>query len=78
LDDVAGKMLEKSLQERGMQFLMGAQTQELVGNTDGRVASVKFKDGTQVPADLVVMAVGIRPNTALAEKMRLHVNRGIV
>ena len=78
LDDVAGKMLQKSLQERGMQFLMKAQTQELVGNAEGRVASVKFKDGTEVPADLVVMAVGIRPNTALAEKMRLHVNRGIV
>ncbi len=78
LDDVAGKMLQKSLQERGMQFLMKAQTQELVGNAEGRVAAVKFKDGTEVPADLVVMAVGIRPNTALAEKMRLHVNRGIV
>lgn len=78
LDDVAGKMLQKSLEDRGMQFLMGAQTQELVGNADGRVASVKFKDGTEVPADLVVMAVGIRPNTALAEKIRLHVNRGIV
>ncbi|MDH4419836.1 MAG: nitrite reductase large subunit NirB [Acidovorax sp.] len=78
LDDVAGKMLQKSLEDRGMRFLMGAQTQELVGNTEGRVASVKFKDGTEVPADLVVMAVGIRPNTALAEKMRLHVNRGIV
>lgn len=57
---------------------MGAQTQELVGNAEGRVASVKFKDGIEVPADLVVMAVGIRPNTQLAEKMRLHVNRGIV
>ena len=78
LDDVAGKMLQKSLAERGMQFLMGAQTQELVGNAEGRVAAVKFKDGTEVPADLVVMAVGIRPNTALAEKMRLHVHRGIV
>ncbi|MFN7152582.1 MAG: nitrite reductase large subunit NirB [Acidovorax sp.] len=78
LDDVAGKMLQKSLEDRGMRFLMGAQTQELVGNADGRVASVKFKDGTEVPADLVVMAVGIRPNTQLAEKMRLHVNRGIV
>ncbi|EHL20676.1 nitrite reductase (NAD(P)H) large subunit [Acidovorax sp. NO-1] len=78
LDDVAGKMLQKSLQERGMQFLMKAQTQELVGNAEGRVAAVKFKDGTEVPADLVVMAVGIRPNTQLAEKMRLHVNRGIV
>ena len=78
LDDVAGKMLQASLTERGMQFLMGAQTQELLGNADGRVTAIKFKDGTEVHADLVVMAVGIRPNTALAEKMRLHVNRGIV
>ncbi|MFZ2295357.1 MAG: nitrite reductase large subunit NirB [Polaromonas sp.] len=78
LDDVAGKLLQKSLAERGMKFLIGANTQELVGGEDGRVKSVKFKDGTEVPADLVCMAVGIRPNTALAEKMRLHVNRGIV
>jgi nitrite reductase (NADH) large subunit len=78
LDDVAGKLLQKSLAERGMKFLIGAHTQELVGGEDGRVKSVRFKDGTEVPADLVCMAVGIRPNTALAEKMRLHVNRGIV
>ncbi|HQQ71392.1 MAG TPA: FAD-dependent oxidoreductase, partial [Alicycliphilus sp.] len=78
LDRVAGQMLQKALNERGMQFLMQAQTQELLGNAEGRVASVKFKDGSEVPADLVVMAVGIRPNTALAESMHLHVNRGIV
>jgi nitrite reductase (NADH) large subunit len=93
LDTVAGKLLQQSLAERGMGFLMGAQTQELVGDqNDGkdgraegggapsgqRVRAVRFKDGTEVPADLVVMAVGIRPNTALAESMGLHVNRGIV
>ena len=78
LDDVAGKLLQKSLTERGMTFLIGANTQELTGGEDGRVKSVKFKDGLEVLADLVCMAVGIRPNTALAEKMRLHVNRGIV
>jgi nitrite reductase (NADH) large subunit len=78
LDDVAGKLLQKSLEERGMTFLMGAQTQALVGGEDGRVKAIQFKDGTEVPADLVVMAVGIRPNTTLAEAMRLHVNRGIV
>ncbi|MDQ7743092.1 nitrite reductase large subunit NirB [Hydrogenophaga pseudoflava] len=78
LDDVAGKLLQKSLEERGMQFLIGAQTQELVGGDDGRVKAIRFKDGSEVAADLVVMAVGIRPNTALAESMRLHVNRGIV
>jgi len=78
LDTVAGGLLQKSLEERGLKFLMGAQTQELVGGEDGRVKSVKFKDGTEVPADLVVMAVGIRPNTELAQSMRLHVDRGIV
>ncbi len=78
LDTVAGGLLQKSLEERGLKFLMGAQTQELVGGEDGRVKAIKFKDGTEVPADLVVMAVGIRPNTELAQSMRLHVDRGIV
>ncbi|HNG81775.1 MAG TPA: NAD(P)/FAD-dependent oxidoreductase, partial [Burkholderiaceae bacterium] len=71
LDDVAGKLLQKSLEERGLKFLIGAQTQELVAGEDGRVKAVKFKDGTEVPADLVVMAAGIRPNTTLAESMGL-------
>jgi nitrite reductase (NADH) large subunit len=82
LDSVAGKLLQKSLEARGLKFLMSAQTQELVGSLDdgkaGRVKSVRFKDGTEVLADLVVMAVGIRPNTALAESMRLYCNKGIV
>ena len=78
LDDVAGKLLQKSLEDRGLKFLLGAQTQELTGNAEGRVSSIKFKDGSEVATDLVVMAVGIRPNTALAESMRLHCNRGIV
>ncbi|RYG06156.1 MAG: NAD(P)/FAD-dependent oxidoreductase, partial [Burkholderiales bacterium] len=78
LDDVAGKLLQKSLEDRGLKFLIGAQTQELTGDETGRVKAIKFKDGTEVETDLVVMAVGIRPNTELAEKMRLHVNRGIV
>ena len=78
LDSVAGKLLQKSLEDRGLKFLMGAQTQELVAGESGRVASIKFKDGTELATDLVVMAVGIRPNTALAESMRLHCNKGIV
>ena len=78
LDKVAAQMLQASLEVRGMQFRMSAQTAALVGNNSGRVSQVEFKDGTQLNADLVVMAVGIRPNTALAEKMGLHVNRGIV
>jgi nitrite reductase (NADH) large subunit len=78
LDDVAGGLLRQSLESRGLKFLMGAQTQELLAGDNGRVRAVRFKDGTEMPADLVVMAVGIRPNTALAESMRLHCDRGIV
>jgi nitrite reductase (NADH) large subunit len=86
LDDVAGRLLQKSLEDRGLKFLIGAQTQELVGDTNGRVTAIRFKpapgsdprDGLEVATDLVVMAVGIRPNTELAESMGLHVNRGIV
>ncbi len=78
LDDTAGRLLQKSLEDRGLKFMIGAQTQALVGGGDGRVIAVQFKDGTQIPADLVVMAAGIRPNTELAEKIGLHVNRGIV
>ena len=78
LDKVAGGLLQESLEERGMKFLMRAQTQELKSDADGRVSAVCFKDGSHVNAQLVVMAVGIRPNTALAESMRLHCDRGIV
>lgn len=78
LDDVAGKLLQQSLENRGLKFLIGAQTQALIPDKDGRVMAVQFKDGSEVPADLVVMAAGIRPNTELAEKIGLHCNRGIV
>ena len=78
LDSVAGKMLQKSLEERGLNFLLQKNTQEILGDENGRVKSVRFNDGTEVPAQLVVMAVGIRPNTRLAESTGLHCNRGIV
>jgi len=78
LDKTAAQMLQKSLEAKGMQFRIGAQTQALLENDNQRVGKVLLKDGTHIAGDLVVMAVGIRPNTALAEKMRLHCERGIV
>jgi len=78
LDETAGKLLQKSLETRGIRFEIGAQTEALVPDKDGRVMAVKFKDGREIPADLVVMAAGIRPNTTLAESMGLHCQRGIV
>lgn len=76
LDDKAALMLKKNLEESGMQFLMGAQTEAIIGRD--RVEKVKMKDGSEIYTDLVVMAVGIRPNIELAKKARLHCVRGLV
>ncbi len=78
LDETAGAMLHESLRSRGIEFLLDSQTEALLPGPSGRVASVKLKDGRSIPAQLVVMAVGIRPNTELAAQAGLHVNRGIV
>ena len=78
LDENAGRMLQKSLEDRGLKFLLDKQTEALIGGESGRVAAVRFKDGMQIPAELVVMAVGIRPNSALAEASGIYCNRGVV
>jgi nitrite reductase (NADH) large subunit len=78
LDEVAGRMLQKSLEQRGLRFFLPAQTEALLGGPDGRVMAVQLKDGSQIPAQLVVVAAGIRPNTDLAERAGLWCQRGIV
>ncbi len=78
LDQSAAKMLQKSLEAKGLKFMLEAQTQELLGDAQGRVQAIRFKDGSEIPAELLVMAVGIRPNTTLAESAGIHCNRGIV
>ena len=78
LDETAGRLLQQSLGERGIRFELPVQTEALIGDRDGRVMAIKFKDGREIPADLVVMAAGIRPNTDLAQQIGLHCQRGIV
>lgn len=75
LDEAAGWLLKQALEGRGQTILTGADTAEIVGN--GKVEGVKLKDGTLIPASLVVMAVGIRPSVALARDAGLAVGRGI-
>ncbi len=75
LDEAAGWLLKEALEGRGQTILTGADTAEIMG--DAHVTGVKLKDGTEIPADIVVMAVGIRPNTRLAKASGLAVGRGI-
>jgi len=76
LDGAAGAMLQASLEERGLSFRMGARTEAILG--EDRVAGVRFADGSELPADLVVMAVGIRSKVQLAQEAGIHCERGIV
>ena len=78
LDRTAAEMLQKSLAAKGLKFKLEKQTEALVRGESGRVCAVRFKDGEEILADLVVMAVGIRPNTELAESAWLQCNRGIL
>ncbi|WP_260929699.1 nitrite reductase large subunit NirB [Novosphingobium sp. 9] len=75
LDEAAGWLLKSALEGRGQTILTGADTAEIYG--EGKVEGVRLKDGREIPASLVVMAVGIRPATALAREAGLEVNRGI-
>jgi nitrite reductase (NADH) large subunit len=76
LDPTAGHLLKKNIQERGITVLNGANTKAILGTT--HVEGVELVDGTIIPASLVVMAVGIRPNVALAKEAGITINRGII
>ena len=75
LDEAAGWLLKNALEGRGQTILTDADTAEIYGN--GQIEGVRLKDGREIPASLVVMAVGIRPSVALAREAELAVGRGI-
>lgn len=76
LDKPAAALLQAALERRGLQFRLSAQTAEIVGSD--RVTAIRFKDGSELTTDLVVMAVGIRPNIELAKTAGLLCDRAIV
>lgn len=83
LDKTAGKMLQKNLEAKGLNFLLQKNTEQIIGNAPGldgrsRVKAVRFSDGQEIAADLLVVAVGIRPNFALAESAGIYCDKGVV
>lgn len=72
----AGEILAGHLEGIGVTLLRNARTKEILG--DERVGEVLLQDGARVAADLVVIATGVRPNSHLARRMGLDVNKGVV
>jgi nitrite reductase (NADH) large subunit len=76
LDEAAGYLLRKALVDKGITVRCQANSKEILGE-GGRVRALLLADGTELPCDLLVMAVGIRPNVALAKAAGLAVGKGI-
>jgi len=78
LDREAAQLLQANLVQRGLHFALDAHTAACLDDGHGRVRAVQLKDGTEIPADLVVMAAGVRPDVRLATAMGLQCNRGVL
>lgn len=76
LDPAAGHLLEQALEKRGIRVITRANTHAILG--EGKVTGVRLDDGREIAADIVVMAVGIRPSTGLAKAAGIEVNRGVL
>ena len=76
LDKTASDLLKKDLESMGIKVLLRRNTEEILG--DRKAKGVRFSDGEELPADIVVLATGIRPNTEVGEKSGLLVRKGIV
>ncbi len=76
LDQSAGYLLQRELEKRGIDIRCNANTKAILGEEE--VEAVELADGTRIDADMVVMAVGIRPNFGLAQAAGLKYNRGLL
>jgi nitrite reductase (NADH) large subunit len=77
LDEAASYLLGQALADRGVETVLGAESEQILGR-DGQVVGLKLMDGRVLDCSLLVMAVGIRPNAALAKAAGLDVGRGVV
>ncbi len=76
LDEPAGYLLRKALVDKGITVKCSANSKEIIGE-NGKVKALMLDDGTELPCDKLVMAVGIRPNIALAQEVDLACGKGI-
>jgi NAD(P)H-nitrite reductase large subunit len=80
LDKTASDMAEKVLTEAGVTVITGQTVQRILGQKENEAAvgGVVMTDGTEIPCDLVVVAIGVIPRTDIVKETDLKLNRGIV
>jgi len=79
LDEEASKLLRSALEANGIAFKVSTMSSHISHQAEtGKLQALHFKDGSELPCDLLVMAVGVRPNVALARSMGLQVDKAIL
>lgn len=76
LDEEAGAMVQGCLEDAGMKFALNNTVKEVAGKQ--KVAGVTLQDGTKLDCDLLVVAIGVQPNTDVVQDSGININRGIV
>jgi len=77
LDDVASQIMSRAIEAEGVELILGQTAQEIVGQ-DGRVEGVLLADGRRLECELVIVAVGVRPNVDLAEEAGIEIAQGVL
>ena len=72
----AAEMLRGQIEAMGIKVIVPARIKQISG--EGKVSAVELDDGTIIPANLVLISAGIRPNLDLAKRIGLEVNRGVI
>jgi nitrite reductase (NADH) large subunit len=78
MDSQASQILQAELEQKGLKFKMDAKVNCLAGNDNDHITAVHLKNGEEIACDLFVMAIGVRPNKALAGAAGLYCEKGIV
>lgn len=76
LDEAAAAILQRRLEAMGFRFYLGATTQEIV-RADGGLMVV-LKSGERLPADMVLISAGVRPEVGLAKALGAKIDKGVV
>ena len=76
LDARGGALLQKAMEDRGVRFLLGKESAEILGDT--HVTGLRFADDSEISADVLVMTIGIKPRIAIAQAAGLQCETGIL
>lgn len=78
LDAETGTIAGNAVKKAGLSIITGHTVTEIEDGTTGTVGGVVLDDGSRLPCQMAILAIGVRPNTTLAIGTGLRVNRGIL